>query len=89
MRITRTCLLLLSTLASVCGLSQSFLTNFDEFTLTNGVEFNIVDMAQDDEGFFWLATKSGLFRFDGVQAVKIHMPVPDSIAKRSENTYDL
>lgn len=82
-------LLLLFTLQSVYGFSQSLLTNYDQFYQADGIEFAVEDMVQDDNGFFWLATKSGLFRFDGVQFVKIYLPVPDSLIKSSENTYDI
>ena len=36
-------------------------------------------MDQDEDGFFWLVTRDGLSRFDGVQAIRIYYPVTDSI----------
>ncbi|RDS80850.1 hypothetical protein DWU98_12965 [Dyella monticola] len=41
--------------------------NHRTWAVTSGAPADIWDMKQDDMGFMWLATGSGLFRFDGVQ----------------------
>ncbi len=85
------------TLAFGCLLCVAFLRasaqpmpqGADPIGAANGLDANVRDMVQDANGFFWLATDRGLYRFDGVQATKIHWPVPDSLAKRTDNCYDL
>lgn len=41
--------------------------NHRTWAVMNGAPADIWDMKQDDSGFIWLATGSGLFRFDGMQ----------------------
>ena len=41
--------------------------NHRTWMVMNGAPADIWDMKQDDSGFLWLATGSGLFRFDGLQ----------------------
>jgi signal transduction histidine kinase len=41
--------------------------NHRTWMVMNGAPADIWDMKQDDSGFIWLATGSGLFRFDGLQ----------------------
>ncbi|MBK9016849.1 MAG: hypothetical protein IPM82_23850 [Saprospiraceae bacterium] len=84
----RICILMLVLFPAV-AFPQPPLRHFDQFGAINGLDAEIRDMAQDDEGFYWLATNRGLFRFDGVQATKIHLPVADSLGKRCDNAYDL
>ena len=50
--------------------SQSAI-QFNHYTVEHGLSDNIVnDIAQDNNGFTWLATTNGLNRFDGVQFKK-------------------
>ena len=47
--------------------SQSTI-QFNHYTVEQGLSDNfVIDIAQDDNGFIWLATTNGLNRFDGVQ----------------------
>ena len=69
--------------------SQQPFHSYDQFDKSNGLTSPIKDMEQDDDGFFWLATQDGLFRFDGVRATKIHLPVPDSLSELAGNTTNL
>lgn len=40
--------------------------NFNQYTIANGLPSNTVyDIKQDKDGFIWIATESGLVRFDG------------------------
>lgn len=41
--------------------------NHRTWMVVNGAPADIWDIKQDDKGFIWLATGTGLFRFDGVQ----------------------
>lgn len=41
--------------------------NHRTWTVINGAPADIWDMKQDGKGFLWLATGTGLFRFDGVR----------------------
>ncbi len=76
-------------LAACPATSQTIPKVADQLGTANGLDATVRDMAQDEDGFYWLATNRGLFRFDGVQATKINLPVPDSLAKRTDNCYDL
>ena len=39
---------------------------FDRFLIENGLsQSTIIDIAEDEQGFIWLATEEGLNRFDG------------------------
>ncbi len=59
------------------------------FGMAEGLTEPVHKMVQDDVGFFWIATHNGLFRFDGVHATKIYLPVTDSLISRCNNVYDL
>lgn len=54
---------------------------FEKLTLEEGLSSNIVtDLAQDDDGFLWIATSDGLNRFDGTEIVQYyHKAGPNSI----------
>lgn len=71
------------------ALSQSAFRSYQQFDKTYGLNSPVISMAQDDDGFFWLATQNGYFRFDGVRATEIPLPVPDSLEKFAKNTYQL
>jgi signal transduction histidine kinase len=44
--------------------------NHRTWTVVNGAPADVWDMKQDDKGFVWLATGSGLYRWDGFQFVR-------------------
>jgi ligand-binding sensor domain-containing protein len=44
------------------------------WTIREGVPGSIWDIAQDDDGFIWLGTASGLYRFDGVKFERFTPP---------------
>lgn len=49
---------------SICSLCQSY--NIKKLGIENGLSNNyVVDITQDNKGFLWFATESGLNRFDG------------------------
>ena len=53
--------------SNAIAFSQSSI-QFNHYTVEHGLSDNYVtDIAQDDNGFTWLATTNGLNRFDGVQ----------------------
>ncbi|HEY0104631.1 MAG TPA: two-component regulator propeller domain-containing protein [Rhizomicrobium sp.] len=37
------------------------------WTFENGAPIGVVDFAQSDEGYLWMAAPAGLYRFDGIQ----------------------
>jgi signal transduction histidine kinase/ligand-binding sensor domain-containing protein len=59
--------------------------NHRTWTVANGAPADIWDMQQDDRGFMWLATGSGLFRFDGVQ-FEHYTPTPGESFSSSDMT---
>lgn len=64
--------------SAVCSESEAdniHQMNHRTWTVMNGAPADIWDMQQDDSGFIWLATGSGLFRFDGLQ-FEHYTPVP-------------
>ena len=70
------CLLLLLPVAS----AQHPFYKFDSFDKAAGLSKSTRCIDQDEDGFFWLGTDGeGLYRFDGVQALKINYPVNDSV----------
>jgi ligand-binding sensor domain-containing protein/anti-sigma regulatory factor (Ser/Thr protein kinase) len=54
----------------------------EKLTTQNGLSSNnINDLAQDDNGFLWIATSDGLDRFDGTEVVEyFHMANKNSLA---------
>lgn len=57
-------------LAAACGESTADSIrqlNHRTWLAANGAPADIWDIKQDDKGFIWLATGSGLFRFDGAE----------------------
>ena len=64
--------------------SQSIDINFQKLTSSHGLTNNTVySIAQDDLGFIWVGTKSGLNRFDGYEFKTF--PIPDAQNKRNIN----
>lgn len=76
-------------LAAFAAQAQQRPYHADQFDEAHGLTASVKDMVQDDDGFFWLATQGGLFRFDGMRATKIYLPVPDSLTAAAENTFHL
>lgn len=65
-----------STLAALAGQGASL--RFDHLTPEAGLSQSVVlDFAQDDQGFLWLATQDGLNRYDGYE-FKIFKDDPES-----------
>ncbi|MES2306509.1 MAG: two-component regulator propeller domain-containing protein [Gemmatimonadota bacterium] len=50
------------------------------WTAKDGAPADIRALAQTREGYLWLGTDNGLFRFDGVRFVRIAPPAGDSLA---------
>src|SRR5512133_2471737 len=46
----------------------------------------VFDIQQDSQGFIWLATESGLYRWDGYRATLYRPGVRDGVAAGSLNT---
>src|SRR5690242_19100785 len=66
MLFTRYCLLIVLLLPSVIFSQQQKEYVFTHFSTANGLVSNTVfDMAQDKQGYIWLATVDGLQRYDG------------------------
>lgn len=57
----------------------------DIFDKNNGLTAGPTCMVEDDEGFFWIGTAKGLFRFDGGRAWEIKFAPDDSLADKSQN----
>jgi signal transduction histidine kinase/DNA-binding response OmpR family regulator len=72
----------------LAGQSSPF-HSFDQFDRACGLTENVNMMRQDEHGLFWLATDNGLFRFDGVQAVKINYLTSDTLPKSASNIFAL
>jgi signal transduction histidine kinase/CheY-like chemotaxis protein/AraC-like DNA-binding protein/ligand-binding sensor domain-containing protein len=65
-------------LLSVCCLllvfeltAQSDFHNVTSFGKTEGIFYTPTTVAEDNDGFLWLGTGRGLYRFDGVQAIEV------------------
>lgn len=69
--------------------SQESLLQFDKFSAINSTVGSVRDMVQDSNGFYWVASERGLFRFDGIQVTKINLAVENSLTKRGNNVYDI
>jgi signal transduction histidine kinase/ligand-binding sensor domain-containing protein len=51
----------------------------DTWTFKDGAPENIAALAQTTDGFLWLATPSGLFRFDGIRFEPFNPPLGDQL----------
>ncbi len=49
------------------------------WTLREGVPAGLAHVTQTSDGFLWLASETGLYRFDGVEFVKYHPPPGQSL----------
>ncbi len=49
------------------------------WTFREGVPAGLVHITQTSDGFLWLASETGLYRFDGVEFVKYHPPPGQSL----------
>lgn len=59
------------------------------FTPAEGLTETPIDIVQDDDGFLWLATHNGLFRFDGVHATKVNYLPADTLPKTALFAWDI
>lgn len=55
----------------------------DHFDERNVFLKNPTCMSEDDQGFYWIGTKAGLYRFDGSKAQLIEFPFSDSILSQA------
>ncbi len=59
--------------------------NFDHYTTASGMSHNVVnELAQDSTGYLWIATSSGLNRFNGSRFVQFHSN-SDSVSLSTED----
>ena len=79
-------LFLLSALALA---AQSKLAYKDVFDRNAGLNHATSCMVEDREGFFWIGTHNGLYRFDGSQAREIRFWPDDSTAVHSRMVFSL
>lgn len=61
----------------------------DVFDERNGLDATPRCMVQDAEGFYWIGTDEGLYRFDGSMARKIPFAFGDSLERRANHIYNL
>ncbi|MGE3277135.1 MAG: two-component regulator propeller domain-containing protein [Vicinamibacterales bacterium] len=65
---------------------------FDEYTLTSWTDEDglfdgwVVGIAQDERGYMWVGTVSGLLRFDGLRFERFHPRDGDQLPQRSVTT---
>ena len=77
--------LLIST--ALAGAAWADATANDRFThlgATEGLESRVLDIAQDRQGFLWLATQTGLRQYDGIR-VKTHLHNPNDPSSISDS----
>ena len=51
----------------------------DVWTLKEGAPENVNSLAQTADGFLWIGTPTGLFRFDGTRFEPFHSPFGDQL----------
>lgn len=72
--------------ASCChSFGQRYLHTYDQFDHTPGMRGSVNCAVQDTEGFLWLGTEEGLFRFDGVHARKLNYLVSDTLQEKTSD----
>ncbi|MBK6622854.1 MAG: hypothetical protein IPG32_19065 [Saprospirales bacterium] len=69
--------------------AQSKLAYKDVFDRNAGLNHATSCMVEDREGFFWIGTHNGLYRFDGSQAREIRFWPDDSTAVHSRMVFSL
>jgi signal transduction histidine kinase len=72
----------LMSLAAQGAVAQRSIERVGDFTRTiwspsDGVPDNVVSMAQTPDGWLWLGSRSYLYRFDGVSAERVDVPLAD------------
>jgi len=78
MRMTLFLIIVFSMQAQVLG--QSYY--FDQYSVKEGLaQSNVYDVVQDQEGYVWLGTESGISRFDGRNFINFH--AEDGIAEKA------
>src|SRR5690606_32548477 len=84
---TNTCLLSLSALTLYCVFlnAQTNSNVLEKFSTEDGLHSNsILDIAQDHEGYIWLATEDGLVRYDGYTFLT-YSNIPEDSTSLSQN----
>lgn len=66
LKLLKTCCILLFIAIGTLAYGQYRLANFKQYSIADGLANNkILSIAQDDHGYMWIGTISGLNRFDG------------------------
>ncbi len=72
------------------GSAQIKTWNHRHYTIESGLASNeIRNVTQDEDGFIWIATNSGLCRFDGDEFTKVFHDASDSTSLPSDITADI
>jgi ligand-binding sensor domain-containing protein len=74
-----TCPLLLAQTSTVTNLQ----VGHDTWTIKEGAPGRVVALAQTTDGFLWLGTPTGLFRFDGHRFERFRSPFGDQLLSTS------
>src|ERR1700761_9008845 len=61
--------------------------SYDSWTFKDGAPADVVCLAQTSDGFLWLGTTNGLFRFDGTRFEPLSLPFEGQLL--STNLYSL
>ncbi len=59
--------------------AQHQFRHLETFGRENGLGNNVFCMAEDGEGFFWVGTQEGLFRFDGTHARQLYYKLEENL----------
>jgi signal transduction histidine kinase/ligand-binding sensor domain-containing protein len=62
-----------------CQRPANLQVGHDSWTFKEGAPTNVMALAQTSDGFLWLGTPSGLFRFDGVRFEPFNSPFGDQL----------
>ncbi|HEY6806761.1 MAG TPA: triple tyrosine motif-containing protein [Pyrinomonadaceae bacterium] len=63
----------------LCQTSTRLQVHHDSWTFKGGAPTNVEGLAQTSDGFLWLGTSGGLFRFDGVRFEAFNSPFGDQL----------
>ena len=66
-----------------CQTSTRLQVGHDSWTFKEGAPTNVEALAQTGDGFLWLGTSGGLFRFDGVRFEAFNSPSGDRLLSNS------